>query len=411
MNILSNLSNLKNGIRANIIQSFKEIKPMPGSPQIKRYLSLIKMASGRVISGSGFSLDRTSAENSAIGECIERYCANYFSESEVIYGKYVNIKNSSYDTLNPVNITRYNQEQYLKTESYKEYNENEDISWVKAQSLLTNKEIIVPFELIYLCADPFTLPFRDVISTGLACGQTQAQALMGGFNECIERDSFMHFWLLGLVKYEVDLSSIDNTEINDLIEIAYNANLNLRAYNITTDLNVPTILTVVRVNNASGFYLGCACSLDSTVALKKSIEEGIGGFSIYFEVIHQYPENIPEKLTSASSLDDHPIYYLAGKNDSILEEILNDNIPKVDLEEYTLDFKQTIEDISNQGYTVIFKDITTPDIKSIGVNVVRVAIPELAYLSVNDPLLNCKRILKKAEILNKEINLVPHPFP
>lgn len=412
MNIMNNLFYLKDTMRASFAQTFKEIKPMPGSPQINRFLALVNDdEKNLVISGSGFSINRNAAQNSAIGESIERYCANYYNADNIIFEKYSDLERLNIKTLNPSIITRYTSEQYKKYLEYKDFNKDEPITWSNAKSILNDEDIFIPFELIYLCNPPFNLPLRDIISTGLACGQSKEQAIISGFNECIERDSFMHFWLLGLVNYEIDLSSIDDFEIKEMLEISNNCNLKLRAYDITTDLKVPTILTVVQVKNQNGFYLGCASSLDSFIALKKSIEEGIGGFSIYFEVIHYYKEEVPNMLDSSSTLDQHPLYYLAGNNDVILEELLPETLPKKKFRNYSLNFKETINNLFNEGYEIYYKDITTIDVKEMNLSVVRVSIPNLGFLSINDPLLNCPRIIEKATKLKKNINLEPHPFP
>lgn len=407
---MSDLTALKINLRASLIQSLEEIKPLAGSPQIKRYLSLIKIKNDQIISGSGFSLDAEKAQNSAIGESIERYCANLYKKKDIILDSYIEIKEKYENVLNPESITKYTSEQYLYLKKYREYKPEKKFSWISAQSLISRKEILVPFELIYLCSDPFNKPFRDLISTGLACGPTLELAIVGGLTECIERDSFMHFWLLGLVNYEINLFKIIDNKIEDLIGIANNSNLSLRSFDITTDIGIPTILTMVKVNNRPGFYLGCASSFDSKVALLKSIEEGIGGFSVYFEYINQNPTLVPKKLDENSSLDDHPIYYLAGNNDEILSDLLL-NIPIQDLDVIQLNLESALKKISLKGYEVLSKDITTSDIREIGLSVVRVSIPQLAYLSINDPLLDCKRIVKKINNSDFQLNLEPHPFP
>ncbi|MFJ6207171.1 YcaO-like family protein [Lysinibacillus sp. NPDC092081] len=398
-----------NNLRASFISTFNEILPLPGSPRLFRYLAVINSEQSNLSSGSGFSINRNHAKAAAIGESIERYCAKQqLNAKDIYYKKYTEISEIA---LNPLMITRYTEEQYLNTTLYQDVDFDEPRAWVVAKNLANNQEILVPFELIYLSSPPTNLPLRDIISTGLACGQNLDKAILSGFNECIERDAFINFWLLGGVRGEIDLITLNDAYIEKLIETATNSNLEIRVYDITTDLEIPSILTVVKVKGKEGFYLGCASGLEFLYTIRKSIEEGLGGFSIYYELIHHYKQPIAKKLDNTSNLDDHPLYYLAGRNDEILSKLLPDSIPKITFENKKLQFIDVIENINRLGHEIYFSDITTEDVKRMGVSVVRVVIPTLCFLSINEPLLNCSRLQEKASILGKKINLEPHPFP
>lgn len=404
---MSNQIIIEDTLRASFISTINEIHPLPGSPRLFRYLAVIN-GDHHLSSGSGFSINKEYARSAAIGESIERYCANQFHMKDIYVGKYADIRHQS---LNPTIITRYTEEQYKNNTKYKEVNFHEERTWVEAKDVVDNKKILVPFELIFLASPPNHLPLRDLISTGLACGQNLEKAVLSGFNECIERDAFIQFWLLGCVRGEIDLNTVHNEYIKRLLELAENSNLQLRLYDITTDLEVPTILTVVKVKGNAGFYLGCASSLEYLQAIRKSLEEGLGGFSIYYELIHHYEEPIPKKLDHTSTLDDHPLYYLAGNNDEILSQLLPSSLPKIAVKNHRMQFTDAVERINRLGHKIYYSEITTEDVKQMGLSVVRVIIPTLCFLSINDPLLNCLRLQETASKLGRKINLEPHPFP
>ncbi|MGE7842063.1 YcaO-like family protein [Lysinibacillus sp. NPDC093712] len=405
---MSNQIIIEDTLRASIISTLNEISPLPGSPRLFRYLAVINGEHHHLSSGSGFSISREHAKSAAIGESVERYCANQFNMKDIYIGKYADI---SHQALNPTLITRYTNDQYKINTMYKEVDVNEPRAWVEAKDVVDNKKILVPFELIFLTTPPSHLPLRDLISTGLACGQNLEKAILSGINECIERDAFVKFWLLGCVRGEIDLNTVHNEYVKRLLELAENSNLQLRVYDISTDLEVPTILTVVKVKGNAGFYLGCASSLEYLHAIRKSIEEGLGGFSIYYELIKHYKEPIPKKLDLTSNLDDHPLYYLAGNNDEILLQLLPNSIRKIAVEDRSVQFTDTVERINRLGHKIYYSEITTEDVKQMGLSVVRVIIPTLCFLSINDPLLNCPRLQETAAKLGRKINPEPHPFP
>lgn len=407
---MSNQMLIEDTLRASFISTFNEILPLPGSPRLFRYLAVINggQNSDDLTSGSGFSLSRNNAKAAAIGESIERYCAKQYNTKTIYYEKYSDISTRA---LNPTIITRYTEEQYKNNNKYKEIDKDESIAWVEAIDVIDSTKTLVPFELVFLAPPPTNIPLRDIISTGLACGQSLEKAIISGFNECIERDAFVQFWLLGCVRGEIDLNTVDNVYIEKLLELAENSNLELRVYDITTDLEVPTILTVVKVKGNAGFYLGCASALDYIYALRKSIEEGLGGFSIYFELINHYKEPVTKNLDNTSNLDDHPLYYLAGNNDEILSQLLPSSILKIAVEDRKLEFNEVSKKIKKMGHSIYFSDITTEDVRQMGLSVVRVLMPTLSFLSINEPLLNCPRLYDKATELKRTINLEPHPFP
>lgn len=391
--------------------SIKEIPTLDGSPKLYRYLSLIKDISSNgnnLISGSGFSLNPASAKISAICESIERYCANFYSGQEIIIDSYNNLNQNALD---PSKITKFTETQYLELKNYEEFSYDRKMTWVKANSMRTDDDILVPFELIYLKDPPVNKPMRDVISTGLACGKNRNFAFASGLNECIERDAFICFWMLGEINYEVRLNSIHNKYIDKLLSKANRANLEIRVFDITQEFKVPTILTLVRKKHGKGYYFGCAANLDYLTAIKKSIEEGIGGFSIYYEILHKHNHDVPSSKNDIKTLDDHPLYYLAGNNDSILDELLPGDLASIEYKPYTISIDDAVQNILQNGYEIYSKDITTRDVEQLGVNVVRVSIPALCSLPINEPQLDCKRLELKAERLKRDFNLEPHPFP
>ena len=76
--------------------------------------------------------------------------------------------------------------------------------------------------------------------------------------------------------------------------------------------------------------------------------------------------------------------------------------------------------LGSKGYDVIYVDITAPEIRKYGVKVVKVIIPQLQPLHLDEkyPYLTFKRlynapvdmgVLGRPKVF-KELNNIPHPF-
>lgn len=381
-------------INLNICNGPKRILPKEGMPNIHRFLCYKKMGKS-VVSGSGFSLNQKKAQISSLGEFIERYAA--INDTGKIKYTEGNVDN------------RLNLEKVTKSNDVDELNIKR--IWVEGNDVLNKKKIMVPYEMVYLKSPNYS-PIRDIISTGLSAHTDMHKMFIGGLQECIERDAFVLFWLLGKVNFKIDIYDSGSYLFNNILDIIKASNIEIYLYDITTNLKIPTILTVLK-GKKKGFYMGCASNLNYTQAIINSIEEALGGYSIYSEAIYFNSYNVPKNKNEIFTLKDRPIYYLTGKGDYILEKLIDPNVK-------TLKYRNiknndsTLQDCINQilklDYSLILVNITPKSVLDLGFYVGRVIIPELCFLSTGKPLLNSVRLNERI-IGGKDINLEPHPFP
>lgn len=403
-----NIEYLING-RAGLISKLKEIKPISDLPFLNRFLSVIYYINDNkkfIISGSGFSLDKNEALIASVGEAIERYCAHII-DKDIRWASYEELQ-MEVSPIDLYSITRLTDEQYYKKYNHPPVSEKTTIGWSAGIDFHTGNTIYLPTEMIYL-RNIQTPTIRDVISTGLACGPTERAAIESGLLECIERDSFMLFWLFLRAKYEIDLSKLEPTHpISELYELAQSYMLNIKVLDVTTDLNIPTIVTILQADGMPGFYMGCASHIHYEQAIYKSLKEGLGGYSIYYESVHVHNKKGPNSSERIQTLDDHVLYYFVGNNDSILEGISYEGT--VDATQLFKAPQSSLESLSS--IPIYYKNITSEDILQVGVSVVRVVCPTLCYLPIGQPFLLCERIEKYKTIYKtNHINLEPHPFP
>lgn len=395
--------------RGGLVTHLRKIDVKPGLPQISRYLSVIKNFNGEVITGSGFSLTTSNAKKSAIGEAVERYCSQIVG-NDIVEANFTELENA----LDPLKITKPTDEQYRVQPHLRNVNHITKLEWVKGVNIFNGQNVWIPKELVYLTKNKYR-PLRDIISTGLACGKNRKQSQIKALLECIERDAFVLFWMLGIVNFEIDSKCVDNSTISELISLGNHSGLEIKLYDITQEFGAPTVLALIRRKGTKGFYFGCASSLNYESAIISSLEEGLGGYSVFWEYIHFHELEVPKHIDQITTLDDHALYYLDGNRDGILEDLFTSNLSVKNinslLKEKSLKYEDLLSSLEKFGHIPYVIDLTTPDSAQVNLFVSRVVIPSLAFLPIGEPFLNCPRLYKKKQNLNRNFNLIPHPFP
>ena len=156
-----------------LIKNIYNLPTFAGLPRIH-----VKMAFGgnyftAGFNASGAGVTAQAAENSAIGEYIERYSCLHPRE-KINYS----------DVLTQIAPTVFNPNADSCIEHYQ---------WMKAIDCIHNSEVGVPVDSVYL-----TYRSNDkawiTTSTGAACGENLNQCLWKGIAEILERDAFQYIW-------------------------------------------------------------------------------------------------------------------------------------------------------------------------------------------------------------------------
>lgn len=156
--------------------------------------------------------------------------------------------------------------------------------WVRGWDLLADAPVWVPFDLVHLnYVEPPALP-RIYLpdSNGLASGNCLLEATTHGLCELIERDA-MTLWFLD-PRPDADLDTlIDLAHVDDhnraLLDRIHAADLQLAAFDMTTDLAIPCYGAVLFDKpgslRAMGYFWGFGCHLDPSVALSRAVTEAV----------------------------------------------------------------------------------------------------------------------------------------
>lgn len=125
--------------------------------------------------------------------------------------------------------------------------ESEEIDWFAGHDIVTGARVFVPREAI--CLDRTNpAPRFWQSSDGLASGNSESEAILHGLLERIERDADRLWRLLPRAKRlacAIDPATIDDPVVADLVGRIRDAGLDLKLFDITSDLAIPTYAAVL----------------------------------------------------------------------------------------------------------------------------------------------------------------------
>lgn len=377
------------------------------------------------ITAGSISFDKDDAIISTFGEFVERYCASFQLQQDHNIIENISHKELSktHNVINFEYLKLYKEEQYDEDFPYIKIAENTPVDWVKGYCHITEQEIYLPCEFVFL-------PYRynknnrnhwNQTSTGLAAHTDKLKAIKGGYLESEERNAFSKWWYLQSQEINKQIKYNQNTILeyykNDKrIQQLYN---NDRVEIITYDLgrysNVETIVcfTIFTYKEKEFISIGCSSRFDKGEAIIKACMESYQGidYAILLCAREDWIDGADEDFNLIDGFDKHfafynyypefrskiPLYQNL-KNEEYSDIKVFDKVKSFDLEEIRTKHK----DIQH----IISVDLTTEDVRSLGFEVHRVSVPGFHLLTgtYKTPFLG---LFKEEELF---LNY-PHPFP
>lgn len=368
-----------------------------------------------VSNGLGYDFsDSDKALEKAIGEAVERYC------SATLNKPILKAKAQELDyTLDLYSITRCLSNQLTNEDLiYKKVSDELDLYWVQGKNELTGQETWIPTDLVYLGNFFNAKVIRDITSTGLAAGSTLDDAVKNGLLECIERDAFVIMWLNRLSMPQINIESINNDKIIRAISQIRSMELDITILDITNDLRVASFLTIIRSNKAPYITMGASTDLDPEKAIFDSILESSCCYNLnvtkYLDV--NYSKIVNNHLSTFTNFNHHSDLYAFHENWDVVDFLFQGKVVDLYRDDvvYITEKEECLQYIQELGIDLYTVDITTNDVRKEGLFVIRTVMPQLAFLEVRHPMLDCQRINNvpvKLGYNTENLNQHPHPFP
>lgn len=383
--------------------------------------------------GDAASVEPRRAIMKAIGESIERYCSAQYDADSFVFGKSSQL---DVDTIHPEEIALFSEKQYSdKRNPFSPLTSETPLFWAQGYSIIQDKTRYVPAQLVYV---PYTFsdnrepPVHNPISTGLACSPNLTNAICKGIYEVVERDAFMIVWKNQLPCPLLDLNSVADPFVKELLKALEGVPVKFEARILNLDMDVHVIVFIIRsaTGNAPHTVMGLGAELNPVKALILAMEEAFLTFLGMSRYIKSDPGYRPEPDFSDITT---PIQHAVAHS---IDPTLKNSIDFLHSETSTLSLSelpnkssqsslQNVKTLSAmieaKGLDIILFDLTTPDINEAGFKVVRTVIPGMEPLDVSHALryLGGKRLYQlpfQLGLLEKpntefSLNKYPHPFP
>ena len=380
-----------------------------------------------VVFGSGAHPDPRRARAAAIGEAVERYSGVFVPFERL---RRTTARALGDAAVHPSRFALFHPSQFgIQRFPLVPFTDDTQTTFVEGIDLADGSATFLPAELVYLRRpEPRLAPIGYATSSGLACGPSLDEAILGALLEVVERDAVMLAW-----KCRLSLPLLDWSEDAALTELDRRffepTGVRFRVVDASCFLAVPTAISVLHGPEGAGAALsvGAASAARVEEAWLKAIAESFG---VYRWLRQQAVTGAtaPTDPDAIESFDDHMLFYaseeraeLAGFLDGSEERRQTSDVPGLAGSTPHAQIDEIMSRLASRGLSAYAVDVTSPDVRDLGLSVARVIAPELCALDVSHRarFLGGSRLLTAAHEIGlvrspldvADLNPLPHPFP
>lgn len=332
------------------------------------------------LSGDSYGKGSTAeqGEASALMEAIERYSGIFQGDEIRIVRRFTDFPAG--DAIAPNDVSLFSDAQYRNaatacatcedaTSLPPLFDRSAEIEWTPVWSLRDKRFKYLPTGLCYYFHN---CPGADEInadSNGCAAGNTLEEAIVQGFLELVERDSYAIWWYNKLKRAEVDLNEFDDSYIRDLQKELNEAGCRTWMLDVTNDLGIPSYVAISHwmEDAQEQIEFGSGAHFDTRIAALRALTELNQFMSIRLIGNRGSDQDGSDPLP----LKDHP--YLTPMGGRALRPDFRAEFNRLDAREQVMACVR-IAERENLDFLVL--DQTRPD---IGVPVARVIVPGLRH--------------------------------
>jgi oxazoline/thiazoline synthase len=337
------------------------------------------------LSGGSFGKGSTSeqGEASALMEAIERYSGIYQGNEIRVTRRFTDFAPG--EAILPNDVLLFSDAQYRRGHSHAgEANEvtpiappfdpSAKIEWSPVWSLRHERFKYLPTSFLYFFYNGDSAPAGRIHadSNGCAAGNTLEEAIVQGFLELIERDSYAIWWYNRLQRPGVDLGQVDDSYVRDLQAQLAATGRRVWMLNITSDLGIPSFVAISHAveNERELIEFGSGSHFDARIAALRSLTE-LNQFLSLGLAGGRDPGSASHDADKPLNLRDHP--YLTPNNESLAPFDLSPKFGNLDTRAQVM---ACVNLVKRAGLDFLVLDQTRPDIE---VPVVRVIVPGLRH--------------------------------
>jgi oxazoline/thiazoline synthase len=238
------------------------------------------------LSGGSFGKGSTAeqGEASALMEAIERYSGIYQGDEIRVKRRFADFAPG--DAILPNEVLLFSEGQYRRrdtqapdpegTPTPPPFDSAAEADWSPVWSLRDSRFKYLPTGLLYFFYRGAAAGGQiHADSNGCAAGNTLEEAIVQGFLELVERDSYAIWWYNRLQRPEVDVESFDDSYARDLKRELAATGRRLWVIDITNDLGIPSFVAMshAKKNGHDFVEYGSGSHFDARIALLRALTE------------------------------------------------------------------------------------------------------------------------------------------
>jgi len=236
------------------------------------------------LSGGSFGKGSTAeqGEASALMEAIERYSGVFQGDEIRVTRRFTDFVPG--EAIPPNDSLLYSDTQYRRAQALAadpmeiqavpaQFDPSLEMEWTPLWSLRDQRIRYLPTSLLYFF---YSGPGQiNADSNGCAAGNTLAEAIVQGFLELVERDSYGIWWYNRAQRPQVDLDRFDDSYIRDLRTLLAENGHRLWALDVTNDLGIPSYVAIAHWMNKRKEHIefGSGAHFDPRIALLRALTE------------------------------------------------------------------------------------------------------------------------------------------
>jgi ribosomal protein S12 methylthiotransferase accessory factor len=369
-------------------------------------------------------LDHEHARAAALGEAVERYSLSFVPHERIVVATAAELGPCA---VTPERFGLFSPEQYAHPRfPFTPFTSDTETAWIDGWNVATGEPAWLPAELVFLAdaSAPGTARIGYATSSGAACAANEVEATVRGLLELCERDAFMIVWSARL-----SLPLLDWSQNPALVELErrYFAPSGLRysAVDLSCVHGLPSVLGVVRAPESEPAVVGVGAGTEATVeaAWWKALAEAFGTrTAARHRRLTGEGAALDPSGRNVLTVDDHILVHTAPGRDGPTAFLDGSSIrvPVGDVEPLPAPPEERLEvltrTIATAGSAAYAVDVTAPDVRTLGLRVIKTVAPELCALDVPHParFVGAIRLETVPEALGfgrRERNPDPHPFP
>jgi oxazoline/thiazoline synthase len=338
--------------------------------------SVDELRAGRNGGSYGKGSTAEQGEASALMEAIERYSGIFQGDEIRVTRRFTDFALG--DAILPNDVLLFSDAQYRSAQSPTAesddmtpppvlFDPTAEIEWSPAWSLRDGRFKYLPTSLMYFFykggsgANHF-----HADSNGCAAGNTLEEAIVQGFLELVERDTYAIWWYNRLQRPQVDLSQFDDSYVRDLQVQFGETGRRVWLLDLTNDLEIPSYVALSHATEGSQEIIefGSGSHFDARIAALRSLTELNQFLSLGLSAGRN-------EGVAPLRLHEHP--YLTPNGTPPARPDFSSKFGYIDTREQVLACVRLAE---RHGLDFLVLDQTRPD---IGVPVVRVIVPGLRH--------------------------------